>query len=108
MQLQFASRKIDGKYEAAVFTDAKFQRSGTGQSLTELFRRLADPYLEQQDEEGGEVIVVITLNSADEVTRAEAREQRLRKTAEADAEAAEIEKFNAARKREEDARGAQA
>lgn len=104
MQIQFATKKVDSGYEAALIIDGKFKRSGAAASVTDLFVKLCGPILAMDQRDGAEVAVNVAILTADESDRQDAREARARQTAEAEAEAAELEKLNEAVAREKAAR----
>lgn len=96
MQIQFLTRKTEGQYEAALIVDNKFRRSASSRSVTDLMTKLLGPLLSQEQEEGTEIAVSVGILTAAEVARAESREDRARKTAESEAEAAELARLQAA------------
>lgn len=106
MQIQFATKKVMGAYEVAVIVDGKFKRSGAGQDVLVLLTKLVGPIIASVDGEGTEIAVNIAALTAAEVEREEARDQRVRQTQQAEAEAQAIERLTAAVKREKEARAA--
>ena len=104
MQIQFATRKCDGGFEAALIVDGKFQRSGSSRSVMDLFSKLCGPLLAVEQNDGAEIAVNITILSAAEASREELRMQRARQASEAEQEANEIEKLTKALTREAEAR----
>ena len=104
MNIQFATKKVDSGYEAALIIDGKFKRSGAAPSVSDLFVKLCGPILAVDQRDGAEVAVNVTIMTAEEVERMDLREARARQTAEADAEATELEKLNVAVAREQKAR----
>ena len=101
MQITVAFKKNDGAYEAALIIDGKFTRSSVGKSVGDLFTKLAGPLLVQQHEDGAEIAINVGILSKVEVERIERKAARERETAEANAEAEEVEKLAAARMREQ-------
>lgn len=106
MQITFATKKIDGQYEAALVIDNKFTRAASGRSLTDLLLKLIGPILSQDMQDGTEVSVRTEIATPAEIERINASEKRERETAQANAEAAEIEKLTLAVQREKSAREA--
>jgi hypothetical protein len=106
MRIQFATKRVDGQYEAALIVDNKFSRSGSGKSITDLFVKLAGPVLAAVQEEGTEIAVDVGIMTPVEAARQLAREQRAQATREAEEEAKEIEALTAAVEREKKAREA--
>lgn len=106
MQLQFATKKVDGAYEVALLVDGLFKRSAVGKDIMPLLTKLVAPIIASKEAEGTEIGVTIGILTASEVAREEARQERIRQTKEAEQEAAEIEALTAAVKREKAARDA--
>jgi len=106
VQIQFATMRVDGGYEAALIVDGKFKRSGTSKSVTDLFVKLVGPILAVNQEDGTEIAVNVALLTAAESARIETRARREAQASEAEAEATEIERLTAAVKREKEARQA--
>jgi hypothetical protein len=105
MQIQFATKKVDGAYEVALLVDGMFKRSGVGKDVLALLTKLVGPILASKQDEGTEVAVNIGILTAAEVAREETRQERKRQTQEAEQEAQEIAALTAATKKEKDARG---
>lgn len=103
MQIQFATKKVDGVYEVALIVDGKFQRSGSGKDVLQLLSRLAGPVLATKQEDGSEVVVTIAISTAAEVARAERSAERQRETAAAEQEATELTRLNEAQVKEANA-----
>lgn len=93
-------KKHGKKYEAALIVDNKFQHTGEGDDLYEAVVPLMAPFFGSDHADGIEAAVEFSLLTPDEVARAIRREARQRQTAEAAAEAAELEALNAALARE--------
>jgi hypothetical protein len=64
MVIQFAAKKIDGAYEAALIVDGNFQRAGKGASVEYLFGAMAGTLLEAATQKDG-MVASITVNIAD-------------------------------------------
>jgi len=106
VQIQFATKRVDGAYEVALLVDGLFKRSAVGKDVLALLAKLVSPIIASKEGEGTEIGVNIGILTATEAAREEARQERQRQTKEAEAEAQEIERLTAAVKREKEARAA--
>jgi hypothetical protein len=106
MQITVALKRQDGAFDAVLIIDQKFTRSASGKSITDLFTKLAGALLVAQTADVEEVAINVGFLTKAEVERGEASVKRQRETAEAEAEAVELEKLVVARAREQAARDA--
>jgi hypothetical protein len=63
VQIQFATTRVDGGYDAALIVDGKFRRSGTSKSVTDLFVKLVGPILSAYQEDGTEIIITVGIET---------------------------------------------
>lgn len=84
--MQFATRKIGGVYEAALIVDGKFNRTGRGESLLDLFNQLCGPALTAEQQDGAEITVAVNVSTAEDVDRDRAEENLARQRAAAERE----------------------
>ena len=61
MNIQFAAKKIDGTYEAALIVDNRFARSGKSTLVSGAFEALVGPLLGVEHPEGTEVAITVTV-----------------------------------------------
>lgn len=103
MQVQVAMKKVDGVYQAILLVGRKFQRAKEDKSPSTLLQALLGPILTVEHEDGSEIAIDVAIVNMDEIARSQAREQRNREVAEANAAADELERLNKARARERSA-----
>lgn len=69
MNIQFAAKKIDGSYEAALIVDNRFARSGKSMLVSGAFEALVGPLLGVEHPEGTEIAITVTVLSPEEIAK---------------------------------------
>lgn len=69
MRVQLIAKKIEGVFEAALVIDGRFTRAVNTQSVADLTAKLVGPFLAAPQEDGAEISVEVTIQTAKDIAR---------------------------------------